>query len=156
MIITVKKDLLLIALFICIPAVFSYANGSRVAGNVTFSEVQDRVWNLAEVKSGSGVISIDRTNGSKVIYSVKFQIGRLFGTGADNSCFASYTAGEDNALSIGRVVSSRVVPLFEMKNFTERDYFMCLERADRWDLRDGKLELHSYDKNGVRVTLIFS
>jgi len=155
MIVTVKKNLLTIALLVCILAVFSYANGNRVAGNVTFSEVQDKLWNLAEVKNGSAVISIDRTNGSKGIYNIKFQMGRLIGTGADNSCFASYTVGEDNTISIGRVVSSRVVPLFEMRNFTEREYFMCLEKVDRWDFRDGKLELHTYDKNGARLTLTF-
>jgi len=152
-----KKNLLLIALFICIPAVFSYANDNRIAvGKVNFSEVQDRVWNLAEVRNESAVISIDRANESKAVYNIKFQTNRVIGTGADNSCFSSYTLGEDNAISIGKIVSSRMAPLFEMKNFTEREYFLCLEKADRWDLRDEKLELHTYDKNGVRVVLIFS
>jgi heat shock protein HslJ len=155
MTVKVKKNLLLIALFVCIP-VFSYANGNRVADKVSFSEVQDKIWNLMEVKNGAAVISIDRTNGSKAIYNVKFQNGRLIGTGADNSCFSSYTIGEDNAISIGKIISSRVAPLFEMRNFTEREYFLCLEKTDRWDLRDGKLELHTYDKNGVRIILSFS
>ncbi|MDR2576410.1 MAG: META domain-containing protein [Treponema sp.] len=156
MIITMKKNLMLIALLVCIPAVFSYANGNRVASNVTFSDVQDKIWSLAEVKNGSTVISIDRTKASKSIYTVKFQMGRLIGTGADNSCFSSYTAGEDKALSIGKIVSSRMAALYEMRTFTERDYFLSLEKTDRWDLRDGKLELHTYDKNGIRVILIFS
>ena len=156
MIVTMKKYLLLIALFVCIPAVFSYANGNRVSGNVTFSDVQDKIWSLAEVKNGSAVISIDRTKASKSIYTVKFQMGRLIGTGADNSCFSSYTPGEDKALSIGKIVSSRMAALFEMRTFTEREYFICLEKVDRWDLREGKLELHTYDKYGVRVILIFS
>lgn len=153
---TMKKNLLPIALFVFFPAVFSYANGNRVAGNVSFSDVQDKIWSLAEVKNGSAVISIDRTKASKSIYSVKFQMGRLIGTGADNSCFSSYTTGEDKAISIGKIVSSRMAALFEMRTFTEREYFLCLEKTDRWDLRDGKLELHTYDKNGIRVILIFS
>jgi heat shock protein HslJ len=157
MTVKMKKNLLLIALFICIPAVFSYANDNRIAASkVNFSEIQERVWNLAEVRNESAVISIDRTNGSKSIYNIKFQTNRVIGTGADNSCFSSYTLGEDNAISIGKIVSSRMAPLFEMKNFTEREYFLCLEKADRWDLRDEKLELHTYDRNGVRVILIFS
>jgi heat shock protein HslJ len=156
MTVNVKRNLPLIALFICIPAVFSYGNGTRVADNVNFNEVQDKIWNLAEVKNGSAVISIDRTIGSKSIYNIKFQMGRVIGTGADNSCFSSYTLGEDNAISIGKIISSRMAPLFEMKNFTEREYFICLEKTDRWNLRDGKLELHTYDRNGVRVILIFS
>jgi len=157
MTVKMKKNLLLSALFICIPAVFSYANGNRVAaGKVNFSEVQDKVWNLAVVRNESAVISIERANGSKAVYNIKFQTNRVIGTGADNSCFSSYTLGEDNAISIGKIVSSRMAPLFEMKNFTEREYFICLEKTDRWDLRDGKLELHTYDRNGVRVILIFS
>ena len=155
MIITMKKNLLTIALLVFIPAVFSYANGNRVADKVTFNEVQDKLWSLAEVKNGAAVISIDRTKASKSIYTIKFQNGRLIGTGADNSCFSSYTAGEDKALSIGKIVSSRMAALFEMRTFTERDYFMCLEKVDRWDLRDGKLELHTYDRNSVRIILIF-
>jgi len=153
---TMNKNLPLILLLIFIPSVFSYANGSRVADKVSFSEVQDKVWSLMEVKNGAAVISIDRTSASKVIYTVKFQNGRLIGTGADNSCFSSYTAGEDKALSIGKIVSSRMAALFEMRTFTERDYFLSLEKTDRWDLRDGKLELHTYDKNSVRIILIFS
>jgi len=151
-----KKNLLAISLLICIPAVFSYANGNRVAGNATFSEVQERLWNLEEVKNGSTVIKIDRTNVPREIYTIKFQANRLNGSGAANSYFASYIAGDENALSIGRIGSSRVAPLHEMKDFTEREYLMCLEKVNRWDLRNGKLELHTYDKNGARVILIFS
>jgi len=156
MTVTMKKNLPLIALLVCIPAVFSYANGNRVAGNVTFSEVQDKVWSLAEVKNESAVISIERPSAMKIIYTVKFQNGRLIGTGADNSCFSSYTAGEDKVLSIGKIISSRMAALYEMRTFTERDYFLSLEKIDRWDLREGKLELHTYDKNGMRVILIFT
>jgi len=155
MTVKVKKNLLLIALFICIP-VFSYANGNRVAGKVSFNEAEDKIWNLMEVKNGAAVLSIDRTNGSKSIYNIKFQKGRLIGTGADNSCFSSYTVGEDNAISIEKIISSRVVPLFEMRTFTEREYFLSLEKVDRWTLIDGKLELHTYDKNNVRIILIFT
>jgi len=153
MVVTVK-NLLAVSLLVCIPAVMTYAN-SRVAGNVTFGEVLDNLWNLAEVKNGSAVISIDRANVKRDIYTVKFQKDRLIGSGAANAFFAVYTAGENQALSIGRIGSSRVAPLHEMKNFTERDYFLCLQKADRWDLRDGKLELHTYDKDGARVILVF-
>jgi heat shock protein HslJ len=150
------KNLLAVSLLICIPGVFSYANDNRVAGNVNFSEVQDKLWNLEEVKYESDVIGIDRTNVSKDIYTVKFQAGRVTGAGAGNFYSASYTVGKDNAISIGRIGGSRVMPLFEMKDFTEREYFMCLEKVKKWDLRDGRLELHSYDKNGAKAVLVFS
>jgi len=151
-----KKNLFLISLLICLIAVFSYANGNRVAGNVSFSEVQDWLWNLTGVKNGSTVIKIDRTNVTRDIYTIKFQTDRLIGAGAPNSYFASYTLGENQALLIERIGSSRVAPIHEMKDFTEYEYFRCLQKVTRWDLRDGKLELHTYDKNGAAVILIFS
>ena len=149
------KNLLTVSLLVCIPAVFSFAQ-SRVAGTVNFNGVQDKLWNLAEVRNGSTVINIDRTNVKRDIYTIKFQKDRLIGAGAANAYFAPYTLGEDRVLSIGRIASSRLTASYEMKNFTERDYFMCLEKVDRWDLHDGKLELHTYDKNGAKVVLVFS
>jgi heat shock protein HslJ len=155
MIVTVKKTIITIFLFIFIPAVFSYASGNRAAGDTAFNEVQDRYWRLTEVRNGSTVINIDRTNIMRDFYTIKFQAGRLIGAGADNAYFASYTVGEDNALSIGMIGSSRVVPLHEIKNFAEYQYFMCLEKVDRWDIRNGKLELHTYDKDGDEIILVF-
>jgi len=155
MIVSVKKTIITVFLFSFIPAVFSYAGGNRAADDATFSEVQDKFWKLTEVKNGSTVINIDRTNIMRDFYTAKFQAGLLIGAGADNAYFASYTTGEYNALSIGMISSSRVVPLYEIKNFTEYQYFMCLEKVNYWDLRDGKLELYTYDRNGDRIILIF-
>jgi heat shock protein HslJ len=155
MVATVKKTIVTFSLLAFIPAVFSYAAGRMIEGNVTFSEVQDRLWKLEEIRNGSTAVSIDRTNVLKDIYTVKFQKGRLIGSGADNSFFASYTVGENHVLSIGKIGSSRVAPLYELKNFTEREYFMCMEKVNRWDIHDEKLELYTYDKNGAGIILIF-
>ena len=145
-----------ISLLVIIPAVFSCASGNKAVSNETFSEFQDRHWYLTEVKKMSAVISIDRSDISMTIYTVRFLTDRLFGAAADNSYFARYTTGENHALSIGRIASSRVAPLYEMKDFTEYEYFQLLERVDRWEFRDGKLELHTYDENRAEVTLIYS
>jgi len=155
MIVTVKKTIIAVFLFIFIPAVFSYAGGNKAVSDAAFNEVQDKFWKLTEVKNGSTVINIDRTNITRDFYTAKFQAGLLTGAGADNAYFASYTATEDHALSIGMISSSRVIPLYEVKNFTEYQYFMCLEKVNRWDLRNGRLELHTYDKNGDGIILIF-
>ena len=151
MAINVKKTM--ITLLLCIPAVFSYASGNT--DNVTFSKVQNRLWKLEEVINGAAVISIERANAPKDIYTIRFQAGRLIGAGADNSYFTSYAIGKKHSLSIGKIGGSRVDPLYEMKNFTEHEYFQCLEKADRWDFRNKKLELHTYDKNGAEIILLF-
>jgi len=154
--INMKKAMVLISLLIFIPAVFSYAKGgAKDVNDVTFSKVQGRHWDLAEVRNGSATISIDRTNVPIDIYNIKFESKRLIGAGAVNFYFAPYTVYENHALLIGRVGCTRAGPLYEMKDFTEYEYFRHLERVNSWNLRDGKLELHTCDENGGGVILIF-
>jgi len=155
MIVTERKTIITVFLFVFIPAVFSFAGGNRAVNDAAFSEVQDKFWKLTEVKNGSTVINIDRTNIMRDFYTAKFQAGLLIGAGADNAYFASYTASENHALSIGMISSSRVIPVYEIKNFTEYQYFMCLEKVNHWDIHNGKLELYTYDKNGDGIILIF-
>ncbi len=125
------------------------------ANNTNFSEVQGRRWNLTEVKNKSATINIDRTNAPTDIYTVKFETAHLTGTGAVNFFSASYTARENNTLVILGIARIRDHTLYEMKDFTEYEYFRHLQRANRWYLRDGKLELHTYDEKGAGAILIF-
>ena len=154
--VNMKYSMVMISLLIFIPALFSYAKGVNSVNDITFSEVQGRYWNLTEVKNGSVTVSIDRTNVPIDIYTIKFESKRLTGVGAVNFYFASYTTDENDCLSIKRIACTRVGTLYEMKNFTEYAYFQHLERAYRWNLYDGKLELYTFDKNGDRVILVFS
>jgi len=153
--INMKNLMAIISLIVFIPAVFSYAKGVKGVNDVTFSEVQGRYWNLTEVRNGSGIISIDRTNIPIDIYTIKFESKRLTGAGAVNFYFASYTIDENDCLSIRRIACTRVATLYEMKDFTEYKYFQHLERVNSWNLHDGKLELYTCDENGDEVTLIF-
>jgi heat shock protein HslJ len=152
---SMKKTIVIISFLFFIPAIFSGASGNMDASNTAFSELLDRKWLLAEVKNGSDVISIVRDGVPKEIYTLVLQTSRLVGSGAGNNFFASYTVSENYAISIGRIASTRAMPIFEMKEFTEYEYFLHLEKADRWTLRNGKLELHTYDKNRAEVILIF-
>jgi len=124
--------------------------------NTAFSEAQGRHWNLTEVKNKSAIISIDRTNTPKDIYTIKFETAHLIGSGAVNFYSASYVARENHTLSIIRFARIRNDTLYEMENFSEYEYFQHLQRVNRWDIHDGKLELHTCDEYGARVILIFS
>jgi heat shock protein HslJ len=153
---SMKKTIVIISFLFFIPAIFVGASGrSMDPSSTAFSELQNRKWLLAEVKNGPDVISIIRDGVPKEIYTLVIQTDRLVGSGGGNNFFASYTVGENYAISIGRIASTRMMPIFEMKEFTEYDYFLHLERADRWTLRNGKLELHTYDKNRAEIILIF-
>jgi hypothetical protein len=124
--------------------------------NTAFSEVTGRHWNLTEVKNKSATISIDRSNAPVDIYTIKFESAYLIGAGVVNFFSASYIARENHTLSIIRFASIRNDTFYETENFTEYEFFRHLQRSNRWDLRNGKLELHTYDDNGIRVILVFS
>jgi len=149
-----KKTMIKIALLL-FPAIFSYANDRSAANSVPFSQVQNKDWNLVQVKSGSSSIIIDRTNVQREIYSIRFEADRIRGRGADNIYSSAYTAGENNSLSVRRIAGTLMRPLFEKENFREREYFRHLERAYRWEFHDWKLELHTYDENGAEAILEF-
>jgi hypothetical protein len=149
-----KKSMIKIALLL-FPAIFSYANDASAANGVPFSQVQNRDWNLAQVKSGSATVIIDRTNVQREIYSIRFTGDRIRGRGADNLYSASYTAGENNSLSIRRIAGTLMYPIFEIASFRENEYFRRLERAYRWEFHDWRLELYTHDENGAEVVLEF-
>jgi len=137
------------------PAIFSFGNDDLNADDVPFSRVRRIDWNLAEVKNNTAVVVIDRTNVQTEIYSIRFKEDRIQGRGACNIFSAPYVAGEDNSLSIKRIAASFMAPLFEMKDFRERDYFRLLERVRRWELCDWILKLYARDENGDEVILEF-
>ena len=125
------------------------------ANNINFSEIQGRRWNLAEVKNKSATININRDKAPTDIYTIKFESAHLTGTGAVNFFSASYAARENHTLSILGIARIRDDTLYEMEDFTEYEYFRHLQRAKQWYLRDGKLELHTYEENGTGTILIF-
>jgi len=62
---------------------------------------------------------------------------------------------ENHTLSIVGIARIRDDTLYEMEDFTEYEYIRHLQRVKHWYLRDGKLELHTYDENGTKTILIF-
>jgi len=149
-----KKTILKIALFL-IPVIFSFADDTSIADNVPFSRIQRIDWNLTEVKTESAAVIIDRTKAQQEIYSIRFQEGLIRGRGAANIYSAPYIAGENNSLLIRGIASTFMVPLFEMENFSEYEYFKYLERVYRWEFQNWKLKLYTYDENKGEVILEF-
>ena len=154
-----KKAIMRITLLLA-SAIFSFANGNSakdisITDDVPFSRVQRIDWNLAEVKNGSATVIIDRAKAQREIYSIRFQEDRIRGRGADNLFFAPYTVGVDNSLSIRRIASTYMNPMFEMENFSEYEYFRHLERVYRWEFDNWKLKLYTYDENTGEAILEF-
>jgi heat shock protein HslJ len=149
-----KKTIFKIALLL-VPAIFSFADDVSTPDKVPFSRIQRIDWNLAEVKTGSSTVIIDRTKAQTEIYSIRFQEGLIRGRGANNIYSAPYTAGEDNSLSIRMIASTYMLPLFEAENFSEYEYFRHLGRAYRWEFHDWKLKLYTYNENKEGAILVF-
>ena len=152
---SVKKTIFGMALLL-VPALFSYAGDLPARTSADFSQVQQRDWNLVEVKGGSSTVVIDRSKVQREIYSIRFEADRVRGRGGDNIYIAAYTAGANNSLSIRRIAGTYMLPIFENESFTEYEYYRHLERVQRWELHDWKLQLHTRDENGAGVVLVFT
>jgi hypothetical protein len=150
----VIKTMIVITL-IFILAIFSYADDSSITNSVFFSKIKRIDWDLTEVKSESATVIIDRTKAQREIYSIRFQEDRIRGRGADNIYSAPYNLGVNNSLSIQRIARTYMVPIFEMDNFRETEFFQYLERVNRWEFQDWKMKLHTQDENGTEVILEF-
>jgi len=149
----IKKTIMGLTLLL-VPAIFSFAGETPDADDVP-NRIRPIDWNLAEVQKGPQTIVINREKAQREIYSIRFQDGRVRGRGANNLYFAPYTEGKNNSLSIQRIAGTYMLPLFEMENFTEHEYFRCLERTYRWEFHDWKLKLYTYDENKEEVILVF-
>jgi len=150
MISNMKSTMVIIFLLLFTVALFSGIN------KVTFGEFLDKDWSLIEVKRGSTIITIDRTNAPSKIYTIRFEERILSGTGAPNHYRAPYITTGNNIISIGRISCTRLGPLYELKGFKEYEFFRYLERVMSWDFRNGRLELRTSDENGDEVLLLFS
>ena len=123
------------------------------------SDIMKKKWKLVNVLIGGKSINLDRNSFVKDfedIFTLTFEAERLSGVGAPNRYFTSYTHGENQALSIRSVASTRMAPIGELDNLKEHEYFMYIQNSYRWNLKGGNLELFSKTEKGLEVVLIFS
>ena len=135
---------------------------ARSAKNLTvpaFSDVLGKEWKLTDILIGGKSINFDRKTllaDIGDIFTLTFDAERLNGVGAPNRYFTSYTHGENQALSIRTVASTRMAPIMEPDKLKEHEYFMYIQNTYRWNLKGGKLELFSKTEKGLETVLIFS
>ena len=152
-----KRILICIGFLFCVFMAPFCAEGAEAISGASFNEVMGKDWILEEFKSGSVIISIDRTKSNDTnIYSLRFDAQRLNGIGAPNRYSAPYTTEEGNILSIGMIASTRMGSIFENDNLKEHDFFGYLRKTYRWDLQNGKLKLYTYGEPGIDVVLTFN
>jgi heat shock protein HslJ len=155
------------AIFILPVIVFTLcAGGASSAGRkAEFRDAQGKEWALLEIRSQGKTVGIDRKKLEAGfpggVFTLNFEEaspgseGRVNGAGAPNRYFGPYTAGGNNALSIGNLASTKMAALFEPEELKEHEFFDYLSKAKRWDIRSGKLELYSTNSTGAETVLVF-
>jgi len=142
-----------LGLFSCASSIVS---ADHPSGEADLNEFREKNWHLDKVRIGTTIISINRNNKPDLTYTIMFNTERFAGVGAPNHFFGSYAANKDHTISFKKIGSTRMVPIFEMYDIKEHEYFSYIERAARWDMRNEKLELYSSKKDGTKVVLMYS
>ena len=156
-------------IFSVILALFSFIFPLRLIGapaydaGAAFSDVEGREWVLSEFTGNGKVIRIDRQKLSAIIpgdaYTIRFNEGQVNGIAAPNRYFGPYTAGANRTLVLGNVASTMMAAFNEPDELKEYEYFGYLGKITRWDLRNGKLELHGSGNaggDGTAVILVYA
>jgi heat shock protein HslJ len=145
-----------IVFLLVVTAVSACASGAAQS-NPVFADVRDVDWVLTEVKSSSETIRINRQNLEQILdsaFTLRFDSERVSGVGAFNRYSGPYTTGEGRSLSIGTMVSTKMMSLIQPEGLTEDEFFDYLAKVTGWDLREGRLELTS--SSGSGAVLVFT
>ena len=121
-------------------------------GVPNFSDVQNRDWNLAEIRIGPESITID---GAGEMFTLRFDMERVNGIGMPNRYFAPYTLADKQGIAINTMAQTRMAALREPEKLKEDEFFFYLQNAVRWNLVRGNLELFSRGQDGLQAVLIF-
>jgi heat shock protein HslJ len=141
-------------------SVKEWATTGNDGGVVFLKDIQGKEWILDEVKSVSGTVRMDRqkleADGIGGVYTITFDAEQVSGMGAPNRFHGPYTRSEGKTLSFGKMASTLMAAIKDPEGLKEYEYYAYLDSVSRWDLKDGKLELHTKDRSNAEAVLIFS
>jgi heat shock protein HslJ len=124
-----------------------------------FSGIQDRDWNLAEIRIGQDRIVIDRAVWEEADFqnnfTLRFDAELASGTGAPNRYNAPYSLGAENGISIGMIVGTKMASFREPEELKEQEYFALLQKVTKWNLTGKNLDLHTKNEDGAEAVLVF-
>jgi len=151
-----KSIILIVAILLFFSVAFFFALGFLTVNNTYLFKFQGKNWYLYEVIIGTDIIRIDRDGKPSLFYTIMFNTERFTGIGAYSRYFGPYSVKKDHSLFLRKVTSTRLGSKYETDAFNEREYFIYIERVNRWDIRLGKLELYSSNEDGTQVILIYN
>jgi heat shock protein HslJ len=124
-----------------------------------FSSVTKKDWKLVKAQINGREVRLDRkalaSENAGNNFTLKFDGGSISGTGTANTCSASYTAGNNQKISI-RSIRTTTVPTRQPEKIWEQKFFLYLQNAYEWTMVNKNLEIHSKTEDGDEVKLEFS
>jgi heat shock protein HslJ len=134
--------------------------GGAAARGAEFGDIQGKEWKLAGIRTAAGDSAFNRgtleKEGFGGAYTLRFDGERLSGMAAPNRYTGPYALGEGQTLEIKRIASTLMASLTEPSALKEAEYFAYLEKAGRWALVEGRLELHTESPGGESAVLVFT
>ncbi|MDR0452710.1 MAG: META domain-containing protein [Treponema sp.] len=133
----------------------------NAAAGPGFDGITGIEWRLVGVSSSAEIAAARFSRrelaeiGMENAYTLRFDEGRLGGTAAPNGYFAPYEEGAGKTLSVKAVAGTLMAGIREPESLKEREYFVYLENAGRWDLIRNQLHIYTRDGQGREAVLIF-
>jgi heat shock protein HslJ len=149
---------------VMLPAVVCMFFAGCVSGPQFDKDVQGKEWRLIEVQTSPENIVFDRDKlideGFEDIFILTFDGAKASGKAAPNRYMAPYELSREKdksqTLSIKPVAGTLMAPIREPERLKEREYFIYLENAYRWDFKDGKLQLYTKNDQGAEAVLVYT
>ena len=124
-----------------------------------FSDVTGKEWRLIEVRTQPHNIVLDRTTlraeGFGDIFTLRLDAERMSGVGAPNRYTAPFTLAENQAIRVQPVAGTLMAAFHEPEKLNEREFFVYVQNAYRWNLANGRFELYTRGDDGTEATLVF-
>ena len=133
--------------------------GGAAPREAAFGDIRGKEWKLAGLRTAAGDRGFSRRaleeEGFGDAFSLKFEGERISGVGAPNRYFAPYELGDGQTLEIKSLAHTLMASFKEPAALNEAEYFAFLEKAGRWALAEGRLELSTESPGGEPATLVF-
>jgi heat shock protein HslJ len=126
---------------------------------LSFDQVLGKEWKLTGIRVENISTGYSREGlgtGFPDSYTLLFQDEMISGRAAPNIYRGPFALSENQGISFDKMAATLMASLGEPGGLGENEYFKYLEEVYRWDIKDGRLELHTKNQEGKASVLVFS
>jgi hypothetical protein len=136
--------------------VLSRSSGARGP----FAEIENKVWQLVQIRIGEGSIYLDRqelkSHDLSDIYILQFTPDGISGRAAPNRYFSSYKDVEGHNFSLQPIVGTLMESNMNIGGLMEASYYWYLQRVTRWQANGNQLKLYAPNPQGAEIEMTFN